>query len=151
MYYIVGKMAKKRKTAKKQVKKAKKEWFNFDRAMLFLIILALLVILKTALTPTETMELLGEVETNLIHEAEIVLATLTNGNEEVSVIDSNEVIEEKIRDLDEMEYDEIKDLVGVEDDFCIFFEDVTGDLVKINGASVGIGSDKIYINGHPCR
>jgi hypothetical protein len=50
-----------------------------------------------------------------------------------------------------MDYNEIKNLLGVENDFCVFFEDVTGDIMKVNGIVSGIGSDKIYINGEPCK
>ena len=60
-------------------------------------------------------------------------------------------MEKKIIGLEQMDYDEIKDLLGVENDFCVFFEDATGDIMKVNDMETGIGSDKIYINGEPCK
>ena len=68
----------------------------------------------------------------------------------VSMSDRVELLEEKVIELDEMDYDEIKNVLGVKNDFCIYFEDVTGDIVKIDDIRLGIGSDKIYINGEPC-
>ncbi len=125
----------------------KREWFNFDKAMLLLIILVLFVILKTFFAPPETVQLLTDLE----QEAEVVLNTLTDGNTEISLLSSDEVIDEKIENFDQMDYDEIKDILGVKSDFCIYFEDVTGNLVKINDVDLGIGSDKIRINGNPCK
>ena len=126
--------------SKKEAKK--REWLNFNKAIVLLLILALFVILKTAFTPQKA-ELRGE--------AEIVLSTLTDGNTKVSLTDSDELIEEKIKNLDQMDYDEIKNIIGVKNDFCIFFEDSSGNLVKIDGINPYIGSNKIYINGYPCK
>lgn len=105
--------------------------------------LALFVIFKTALTPTKT--------ANLMQEAETVLNSLTNGKTEVSLLTENSLTEERIENLEQIDYNEIKKIIGVENDFCIFFEDATGQIVQINGMDPGIGSDKIYINGEPCK
>lgn len=130
--------------AKKRNQIKKREWFNFNKAIALLLILALFIILKTAFTPPKA-------TANLAQEAKIVLSTLTNEYAEISLVDSNGLIEEKIKNLDQMDYDEIKNILGVENDFCIFFEDVSGNLVKIDDINAGIGSDKIYINGNPCE
>ena len=122
----------------------KRELFNFDRAIVLLLILALFVILETALTPPEA-------TTELMQEAEIVLSTLTNGHAKISLVDSDELIEEKIENLGQMDCNEIKNILGVKNDFCIFLEDASGNLVKIDGINLCIGSNKIYINGHPCK
>ena len=50
-----------------------------------------------------------------------------------------------------MDYNEVKDILGIKSDFCIYFEDVTGNLVRIDNTNLGIGSDKIFINGEPCK
>ena len=60
-------------------------------------------------------------------------------------------MEEKVESLEEMNYDEIKSMLGIKSDFCIFFEDITGNLVNINDVKSGIGSQKIHINGEPCK
>lgn len=130
--------------AKKRNQIKKREWFNFNKAIALLLIIALFIILKTAFTPLKA-------TTNLEQEAKSVLSTLTNGNAEISLVDSNGLIEEKIKNLDRMGYDEIKNILGIKNDFCIFFEDISGNLVKIGNINPGIGSNKIYINGDPCK
>jgi hypothetical protein len=138
-----------KKRAKKRTKK--QQWFNFNKAIILLILLAVIGILRTVLAPTQTPELPKEGKTDLAGEADIVLGKLTDGDAEVSLLDSDELIEEKVIELEQMDYNEIKNLLGVENDFCVFFEDVTGDIMKVNGIVSGIGSDKIYINGEPCK
>jgi|TARA_B100001971_G_scaffold126941_1_gene116931 hypothetical protein len=128
----VGKMAKK--------KAKKREGFNFDRAIFLLLMLALFVIFKTSLAPPKA--------ANLMQEAETVINILTNEKTEASLLTQNSLTEEKVENLD---YDEIKNIIGVENDFCIFFEDINGNLVKIDDMDPGIGYDKIYINGKPCK
>ncbi len=141
------------KMTKKQAKKRteKQQWFNFNKAVTLLILLAVIGILRTTLPPTQTPKLLEEKKTDLAGEADIILSKLTDGNAEVSLLDSNELMEKKIIGLEQMNYDELKDLLGVENDFCVFFEDATGDIMKVNDMETGIGSDKIYINGEPCK
>lgn len=124
---------------KKEVNKPK--WFNFNKAIILLLILALFVIIKTIFIH----------EVDLEEEAKSALFTLTDGFAEISLVDSNGLAEEKIENLDQMDYDEMKNILGLKNDFCIFFEDATGNLVRIDDASIGIGSDKIYINGEPCK
>src|SRR3989338_1879334 len=126
---------------KKEVKK--QEFLNFERAIALLLILSLFVILKTAFTTPKT--------PSPVEEANIVLYTLTDGNSKMSLLDSNSVEEEKIRNLNQMDYGEIKNMLGVKTNFCIFFEDASGNLIKIDGIGSGVGSDKIYINGEPCK
>ncbi len=128
--------------AKKRNQTKRREWFNFNKAIALLLILALFIILKTAFTSQKT---------QLTEEAEIVLNTLTDGNAEISLVDSNGLVENKVRDLDNMDYDEIKNIIGIKNDFCIFFEDTTGNIIKIDDINLGIGSNKIRINGDPCK
>ena len=132
-------MEKKRIVEKKR---EKLELFNFNKAVVLLLILSLIVISITVFTSQKN-ELSGE--------AEIVLSTLTDGNTKVSLTESDELIEEKIKNLDQMDYDEIKNIIGVKNDFCIFFEDSSGNLVKIDDINPYIGSNKIYINGDSCK
>ena len=128
-------MAKKRNQMIK-----KKEWLNFNKAMLLLLIISLFAIIKTAFMP----------DSELAKEAEIILDKLTNGNGEINLLDSNELVEEKVVKLSQMDYNKVKNLLGVKNDFCIYFEDISGNIIIIDGISPGIGSNKILINGEPC-
>ena len=126
----------------------KLEWFNYNKAILLLLIIALFVILKTIFTPPETIQLIEQIKTDLVKESEIVLDKLTNGQEEISLLNSNELIVEEVIKLDQMSYNEVKNMFGVKNDFCIYFEDVSGNLVKFDNTNLGIGSNKIYIDGN---
>jgi len=137
---------------KKTNKISKKlEWFDFNRAMILLLIIALFVILRTAFTPPETIQLMEQIKTDLAIESEIVLDKLTNGYDEINLIESNELVTEKVVKLDQMNYNQAKNLLGIKNDFCIFFEDITGNILRIDDVNLGIGSNKIYINGEPCE
>jgi len=127
----------------------KEEWFTFNKAIALLLVLALFVLIKTFLTLPG--ELSGQTRRELVQEAEAVLDTLTNGRDSISLLNSNELIEEKIRNLDDMDYEEVKNIFGINNDFCIFIEDISGQVVKIDNVNSGIGSSKIYINGDPCE
>ena len=120
----------------------KKELLNFKRAMVLLLIIAIIIIIKAAFTPQSN---------NLEQEANIVLAKLTEGNQRISLLGSEEISIEKLRLLDKMEYNEIKDMMGVKSDFCIYFEDEDGNIVETDDINPGIGSGRIYINGKPCK
>jgi Na+/phosphate symporter len=126
----------------------KKELFNFHNAIILLAILILFVILKTVFIPPSG--LLEEAKSDLTEEAEIVLDKLTDDSVEVALLNANELIEERIENLDSMDYEEVKNILGVDSDFCIFIEDTNGDIVEIDDTGSGIGSDKISINGNPC-
>lgn len=136
-------MAKKRKPVKKL------EWISFDTAIIVLIIIALVVLFKAALTSSNSK--LKEVPAPSIEDdATILMSKLTGSNRDTSLINSNELVEEKIKILHQMSYQDIKHALGVKNDFCIFLEDLTGNVVTIDGINTGIGSSKIYINGQPC-
>jgi len=109
---------------------------------MLLFILSVFIIIKAALTSENTF---------LEKEANIVMEKLTNNKEGISLLESNDLIEEKLKNLNEMDYGEVRNMLGVKNDFCIYLEDITGNVVEIDSVSTGIGSNKIYINGEPCE
>lgn len=127
------------------------EWINFNKAMLLLLLIALFVILKTVFTTPDTVKPFKVLNSDLIYEANILLNGLTEDSQRISILNSNELIEGKLDNLDQMDYDEIKNILGIKNDFCIYFESINGDVLKINSINSGIGSDKIYINGKSCK
>ena len=120
-----------------------KRLLDFNRAILLLLIISIFIIIKAAFNPAPSLE-------SLEQEANIVLAKLTDGNAQISLLSSNQISIEKLEMLDKMEYGEVKGILGVKSDFCIYFEDTTGNIVRIDDISPGIGSDKISIDGEPC-
>ena len=124
---------------------SKKELFTFKNAIILIAIIMLISVFRVAIEQTETSK------ANLEREAKVVLDVLADIDGKVSLVDSNGLVEEKIESLNDMGYEEIKSILGIKSDFCIFFEDVTGNIVKINGINPGIGSGRIYINNKPCK
>ena len=118
-----------------------KRLLDFNKAIILLLIISIFIIIKAALAPQTY---------SLEQEANIVLAKLTDGNAQISLLSSNQISIEKLEMLDKMEYGEVKGILGVKSDFCIYFEDTTGNIVRIDDISPGIGSDKISIDGEPC-
>ena len=67
-----------------------------------------------------------------------------------NVLESNELVAERVESLYRMDYNDVKSLAGIKSDFCIFFEDKDGNIVKIDGLEPGIGSEKVKVGGKPC-
>ena len=136
------------KIKKKKKESGSKELFTYDNAIKLIAILLIVAIARAALTSDKGTP---SVKSDLEQEALEVLRTLTNKNMPLSVLESNELVEEKVEYLERMGYDKIKSMVNIKSDFCIFFEDITGNLAQVNEVKSGIGSNKIYINGRPCK
>ena len=112
-----------------------KKFLDFNTAILLLLIISIFIIIKAALNPQIP---------NLEQEANIVLAKLTDGNEDISLLSSDQINIEKLKMLNNMEYDDVKNTLGVKSDFCIYFEDATGDIVRIDN----LKSNKNRANTH---
>ncbi len=68
---------------------------------------------------------------------------------EVSVIEDNQIKEEKIHELMEKDYDEIKSELGIRNEFCIFIEDENGKVIPVQNEEgeiyYGVGSGNVEI------
>ena len=124
-----------------------KELFSYDNALKLIAILLIVAIARAALTSDKGT---ASVKADLEQEAIEVLRVLTNKNMPISVLESNELVEERAEYLEQMGYDKIKSMIGIKSDFCIFFEDISGNVIRIDNLKLGIGSNKIYIDGQPC-
>jgi len=139
--------------AKNNVKKnVGKDLFTFNNAVVLALILSLIIIFKTILGSVTTLKSAEKVDVadlaDLEQEAKILLDTVTA--EGTGLVQSNELLEDKVKSLSNMDYDEFKHTLGLKSDFCIYFEDANGNIIKIDGVEHGIGSEKIKINGKPC-
>ena len=142
------------KMAKNNVKKnVGKDLFTFNNAVLLALTLSLIIIFKTILGSVATPKSAEKVDVadlaDLEQEAKILLDTVTA--EGTGLVQSNELLEDKVKSLSNMDYDEFKHTLSLKSDFCIYFEDANGNIIKIDGVEHGIGSEKIKINGKPCE
>lgn len=114
----------------------KKPLFDFDRAMLLLLLISVFIVLKAMAIPTQS-------------EADAALEKLAS-DDGIGIMDSNSIADNKVRMLDNMDYNELKQSLGIKDDFCLYFEDEEGNMVQVDHVSSGIGHSKIHVNGMPC-
>ena len=87
---------------------------------------------------------------NLKDEAYIVITQITSEDSIVRVVDGNEVNIDKLNELKNLSYDDLKRKFRVEGDFCIYLEDGKGNFVIINNSYKGIGAPSINLSGTPC-
>lgn len=84
-------------------------------------------------------------------EAGKLPATLSSQQNLSSVfIQGSRIDEQKLREAINLSYDNLKSLLGVESDFCIYLEDENGNIVPMEG-KVGIGSPLASFSGKGCN
>lgn len=86
---------------------------------------------------------------DLKKEAERISAEV-NVNSNLSIVNGNTLNQSQVSRLINTSYDDRKRGLNTLHEFCIYFEDENGNLIKINGTN-GIGSPLINISGVPCR
>ncbi|MBI4438696.1 hypothetical protein HY640_02080 [Candidatus Woesearchaeota archaeon] len=64
----------------------------------------------------------------------------------------NKVNVEKLLNVSSLDYHSLKVITGIDNDFCIFFEDKFGNVVVLNETNmiVGVGSPNVSIGGFRC-
>jgi hypothetical protein len=70
-------------------------------------------------------------------------------NSPLQIVVNQEVSQQKLQQFASADYQELKKLAGVKNDFCIYFEDEEGNVVPIEG-NKGIGASTINVSGTPC-
>ena len=88
---------------------------------------------------------------NLKAEASTIIKQVSAGDSELRILNKNDINISKINELKNLTYDDLKQRLRVEGDFCIYIEDGTGNIVLINNSYKGIGSSNINISGIPCN
>lgn len=57
----------------------------------------------------------------------------------------------KLASASNVSYENLKSLLGIESDFCIYFEDEKGNIVPLQGDRAGIGSPLVNLSGAGCN
>lgn len=91
----------------------------------------------------------GTKVSSLKEEASIIIKQVSAGGS-LRILNKNEINISKVNELKNLSYEELKQRLRVEGDFCIYIEDENGNLVLINNSYKGIGSSSINISGTPC-
>ena len=115
----------------------------------FLIVIAFFLVIGTNLFP-ETR--------NLDLEAEkLASAVSTSTSSSPALIEGAKVSEEAISEFLVKRYEDLKIDLGMQADFCIYFEDDEGNVIFLSNGTgsnlevYGIGSEEISVAGTPCR
>ena len=87
---------------------------------------------------------------NLKEQASIIIKQTTTEGSAVAIVNNNEINISKFNELKNLSYEELKRMLRIEGDFCIYLEDENGNVVLINNSFRGIGSPKINLSGVPC-
>lgn len=87
----------------------------------------------------------------LKEEASQVMRQISSGDAALRITDQNEINLSKIAELKNLSYSELKSMLRVEGDFCIYLEDEKGNIVVLNNTYKGIGSSSINISNTPCN
>ncbi len=109
---------------------------------MFLIVFVFAIVLLTDLFEAGTNKELNQ-------ESQRILQKLSSGIGP-QLIKGTEVDIESVEQLLNLTYDELKELLGVKYDFCIYFEDQDGNIILINESFVGFGDPNVTINDLPC-
>ncbi len=87
-------------------------------------------------------------------EAESMSETATNPYANISFVKGDRIDKEKLKQVANLSYEEIKQEFGVQNEFCMYIVDQDGNLIPItlddNRSLVGIGRGEARINGIPC-
>ena len=86
----------------------------------------------------------------LKEEAVVVIKQVGSEDSTLSVVTKNEIDVNKLNELKNLRYDDLKRKLNVEGDFCIYIEDDKGNIVPIESNVYGIGSSKIDVGGKQC-
>ena len=88
---------------------------------------------------------------NLKNDASLIIRQVSSEGLPVNILDRQQVNISKLNELKNLTYDELKSILRVEGDFCIYLEDDRGYVVIVNNSYKGIGSPNINISNTPCN
>ncbi|MEA3431035.1 MAG: hypothetical protein U9R08_07210 [Nanoarchaeota archaeon] len=88
---------------------------------------------------------------NLIDDGKLVSRTVTGAGGVGVRGEEGEIDLNKLRDLGEDNYTELKNDLGVRSDFCVFFLDLEGKMVDVGGKyTIGSNGTEINVSGFKC-
>jgi hypothetical protein len=87
---------------------------------------------------------------------QMTIAQGDGAQNKILIIDNGQLDEDKLQNFaDTFDYDTLKTELGIDGEFCIFFEDENGNIVDMSDITsdygiYGYGSDKISVSGSSC-
>ncbi len=88
---------------------------------------------------------------NLRDEAAVVIKQVSSEGISTNILDRQQINLSKMNELKNISYDELKRMLRIEGDFCIYLEDESGYVIVLNNSYKGIGSPNINISKTRCN
>ncbi|MFH1849197.1 MAG: hypothetical protein ABH879_03330 [archaeon] len=138
-----GMLTKKRKTRKQNARREVRPAVGFT-ALVILMAVALFITLTGELRRTSALQ----------EEREVIMRTLENGSaSNIGFVVDGNIDDDRLRKVIGHEYEELKREMGIDHDFCVYFEDAEGNLIDLGEefnyiSCLGCPEDKVA--GH-CR
>ena len=86
---------------------------------------------------------------NLKEDATTVIRQVASEESPLSIVVNNSLNANKLDELKNLSYDELKRRLRIEGDFCIYIEDEKGNIIPVNNYK-GVGASSINLSGTPC-
>ncbi len=88
----------------------------------------------------------------LVDTAEVINAKMETSEDGGGweLIQGGEIDWEDFRGLSGWDYEYLKNELGIEGEFCIYIEDEEGNIITINGTTLGVGSDNLTVGNFSC-
>lgn len=128
----------------KNLKQKSQSW-SIDIAVGVIIFIAAFLVFYTLFNTNPNTQ-----AANLKQEASTVIKQIASEDATLKIVDNNEINISKINELKNMSYDELKRILRVEGDFCLYLEDDKGYVILINDSYKGVGAPTINVSGTPC-
>src|SRR3989338_46406 len=134
------------KAAKKRIKISKKsQSWSIDVVLGVIIFFAAFMIFYFLLSSKPDTKV-----SRLKKDGGAVVEQIASDEAIYKIVDGYELNASKLGQLKNITYEELKKMLRIEGDFCIYLEDEKGNIVLINNSYMGIGSPNINLNGVPC-
>lgn len=88
---------------------------------------------------------------NLRDGASVVIKQVSSEGVPVNFVYKQQINLSRMNELKNLSYEELKGMLRVEGDFCIYLEDEKGYVIILNNSYKGIGSGNINISKTPCN
>ena len=84
-------------------------------------------------------------------ESEKLPSTLSSQQNLTAIfVKGTKVDNQRLSEALNMSYESLKSILGLESDFCMYFEDEKGNLVPMRG-KMGVGSSLVNLSGRSCN
>mgnify|MGYP001615977597 CR=1 FL=1 len=127
------------------IKTRKGQSWSIDFVIAIVIFAGALIFFYSMLNPRSNVKV-----EELQRDASAVARQTSEEKLPLTILDKDTVNETKLDSLIQRDYNSIKKEMGIKNEFCIHFEDESGNIIPIRENVVGVGSPDIKVGGVRC-